>query len=376
MAYSVDRIVPVTSKFVPGGLAYANFGSSTLFAPESEAPVGFNPDTFRDYNSVTGLADDGWLTSSETYKAASKWFGSTPSPGALRVYVQDATDASYVDTLNKARNVFWWFISLFTIDLYDDSADVLLVAEWCNDNESMYPNPTNEAGVLTGGSSTAKDISSAGYRFAYSTYHDTDRYAAFPLMAFFAAVNYSVPNSTITGQYKVATNVTPIDLNETETNFATADDTKCGFWTNIDLQGQVSPNRYVNSVSHSALDERIADVFDSSAFINAVKVDIFNVVANQPTKLKQTPVGQQAIITATQGVCEQFIENGYLGPRNYIDPDDGLEKFTRGYEILTKPEDILDLTDAERANREAAPMVVRIFRAGAIWIAPVDLTIY
>ncbi|MGH9928337.1 MAG: DUF3383 family protein, partial [Pyrinomonadaceae bacterium] len=82
------------------------------------------------------------------------------------------------------------------------------------------------------------------------------------------------------------------------------------------------------------------------------------------------------LIGAAKVICEQFIANGYLGPRNYTDPDDGLEKYTAGYEILTKPEDILDITNAQRDAREAAPLRIRVFRAGAIHAVDVELDVY
>ena len=63
-------------------------------------------------------------------------------------------------------------------------------------------------------------------------------------------------------------------------------------------------------------------------------------------------------------------------PRNYIDPDDGITKFTAGYEILTQPEDILNLTAPDRAARKSAPLRIRIFRKGAIHSVPVDIAVY
>ena len=117
-------------------------------------------------------------------------------------------------------------------------------------------------------------------------------------------------------------------------------------------------------------------MFSTAAFVNELKVSIFNTIANQVTKLGQTLAGQQAVITASQKVCELYVENGFLGERNYLNPDTGFDEFTIGYQIITVPEDILDLTESERTQRESAPMVIRIFRAGAIEHAFVDLTIY
>jgi hypothetical protein len=100
-------------------------------------------------------------------------------------------------------------------------------------------------------------------------------------------------------------------------------------------------------------------------------VALFNALAKVPTKLRQTPAGQQVLIDAAAQVGEKFIGNGYLGERLFTN-DAGEEVLSRGYEILTKAEDILLISDAERAARGAAPIVMRIFRAGAIHT--VDLT--
>ena len=72
----------------------------------------------------------------------------------------------------------------------------------------------------------------------------------------------------------------------------------------------------------------------------------------------------------------RYLRNGYRGPRNYTDPDDGIEKFSVGYEILTKPEEILDLSDSDRGQRKSAPIRVRIFRAGAIHAVDISVDVY
>ena len=112
------------------------------------------------------------------------------------------------------------------------------------------------------------------------------------------------------------------------------------------------------------------------AFVNFLRVGLYNALANQTTKLPQTPVGQAVLIGAAKRICEQFVRNNYLGPRNYTDPDTGLDAYTVGYEILTKAEDILDLSDADRDTRLAAPIRVRVFRSGAIHAVDVSVDVY
>ena len=118
------------------------------------------------------------------------------------------------------------------------------------------------------------------------------------------------------------------------------------------------------------------DVINLEAFVNAAGVSLYNVVFNQTTKLGQDPVGQSVIIGDAKSFCEQYVRNGYLGPRYYTDPDDGLYKYTKGYEILTQPEEILNITDSQRDARESAPLRIRVFRKGAIHSVPVDISVY
>ncbi|MNE86410.1 hypothetical protein D3C80_1835070 [compost metagenome] len=102
-------------------------------------------------------------------------------------------------------------------------------------------------------------------------------------------------------------------------------------------------------------------------------MNLYNALANFPTKLAQTPEDQQVLIDAAAQNGQRFIDNGYLGARQYTSPETGEQILSDGYEILTKAEDILGLTDAERAERLAAPIIMRLFRAGAIHA--VDVTV-
>ena len=181
MSYSVNNIIQVTTRFVPGALGYANFGFAVLFITETEGvAAGLAVDEYRDYTNTSDILTDGFVSTDETYKAADKWLGSTPNPRQLRVYVKPDADASYVDTYARARNSFWWYITLNTIDLYDVPADVLLAAGWCNTNEAYFANCAFDTDTIVPGNltSVSYDLTQLGYRRAHSTYNPDDRYAA------------------------------------------------------------------------------------------------------------------------------------------------------------------------------------------------------
>ncbi len=381
MSYDVSNIIPITTVISPNGLGFANFAEAMMFAPESELPSGFEPDTRRTYNTLTALSVD-FPSTTETYKAMERWLGGIPATRKVVVWGTADDDATWTDTLNKARNVQWWFWSFFTQAVYADlTTAVPAIAAWSNSNESYFmdcqvgtsttairdPNVTDDISTT---------LTTSGYRFASTFSHATDPYAGIALCKWFAAVNYSADNTTITGEFKKLSGVAAEDLNDTEYNAMTQDTKKCQFYSVVDLQGSTDNGRVINSWSHSSFGEFMDDVVNLAAFVNAQKVILYNAIANAVTKLGQDPIGQSVLIGAARSVCEQYITNDYLGPRTYIDPDDGVEKYTVGYEILTKPEDILNLLEPDRDARKSAPLRIRIFRKGAIHQAPVNIDVY
>ena len=380
MSYDVNQIIPINVRIVPQGLGFANFAKALMFAPSAELPVGFDPDTTRTYFSLDDLSVD-FPDTTETYQAMNRWLGGIPATNEVTVWGMNALDATITETLNKARNELWWFWSFFTQDLYADVAKVDEVASWSNSNEAYFMNcqtGVNAAAIRDPNDATdiATTLTTAGYRYASTLAHETDPYAGISLCKFFAAVNYSAERSTITGEYKKLSGVAAESLTGTAYAAMTQDTKKCQFYSVVDLQGSTDNGRIINSWSHSTYGEWMDDVVNLAAFVNGLKVVLYNVMANQPTKLGQDPIGQAVLIGTARTLCEQYIRNDYLGPRIYLDPDDAQEKYTAGYEILTKPEDILSLLDPDRNARKSAPLRIRIFRKGAIHTVPVDIDVY
>ena len=378
MSYPIENIIPITTRISPAGLNTANFASAMLFAKNADLPVGFTENTKRTYFSIRSLAED-FGTTTETYKAGAKWLGSTPAVPSLTVWATDDTDASVTATLTKAFDANWWYWTFFTADVLTSEANVLLIAQFCEDNNIMFVNDqTGTAATAIRNPALTTDVASKlnvlGYRHVFTPTHVTDAYAGFALAKHFAVVNYSADNSTITGEFKKSPGVAAEDL--TDTAYATMLNKKAPFYSLLDLQGSTDAGRWLNTWTHSTYGEYIDDVVNLDAFINSLRVGLYNALANQTTKLAQTPVGQAVLIGAAKRVCEQYVRNNYLGPRNYTNPDNGLEEYTPGYEILTQPEDILDLSDSDRAQRKSAPIRIRVFKAGAIHIVDVTVDVY
>lgn len=379
MSYPADQIIQVNARISPAGLGFANFASAAVFAAPADVTAGtLVADTRKTYNTIQEVAAD-FPETTETYKAAAAWLGGTPKMRQVNIWMTAAADATLAATLNKARNVFWWYWTIFPAPVLLDEDDVITAASWCDQNASMLINNQTGSSAVdirdqSKESDIATELTTLGYRHAYTACHAANAHSGTYLAKHFAAVNYSADRSTITGEFKKSPGVLAEDLKGSE---ITAMETKnAAFYSIVELQGSNDVGRWLNTITHSSYGEYIDDVVNLDAFINTLTVRLYNALANVTTKLEQTPRGQAVLLATARQVGEQYIANGYLGPRNYIDPDDGNEKYTIGFEILTKPEDILDISTEDRNARLAAPIRMRLFRAGAIHKAIVDVDIY
>lgn len=379
MSYPADRIIQVNARISPAGLGFANFASAMLFAASDE--VGsLEVDTYKTYFTIQEVAVD-FPTTTETYAAAAKWLGGTPKMRELKIWVTDEDDADWAATLNKARDFIWWYWTIVTADVYAVADDVIDIADWAEQNASMLiNNQTGASATAIRNQTLDTDIASLltalGYRHVYTAAHATDATAGTALAKHFAAVNYAGERSTITGEFKKSPGVAAENLRGTEIAAMESQLKRATFYSVVELQGSQDVGRWLNTVTHSTYGEYIDDVVNLDAFINTLTVRLYNALANVTTKLEQTPRGQAVLNATARQVGEQYIANGYLGPRNYIDPDTGEDAYTIGFEVLTVPEDILDITPEDRNARLSAPIRMRLFRAGAIHRSIVDLDIY
>ena len=372
MAYPAESFINITTLINSAGLGTSNFGAGMVFADfDSSSDVSFVEGSYRDYGSPSQVAVD-FDIASDPYAAALAWFSAVPKPKTLRIYLRIEEDTP-VESLNDAISKgiwFYWFE--FETSIRAADADVLAVGAAGDAANKFFAFTTNQSTVRDPAVTT--DIVSKafiqGSRRMFVVSHATELYAGFELAAVFSRVNFNAANSTITGEYKKLPGIDAESL--TPTAYGAMKAKGAVFYTVVETGGERDNGRIINSKTTSTFGEFIDDVFNLDAFTNFMTVALYNALTKTPTKLRQPPAGQQILIDAAAQVGEKFIGNGYLGERLYTDDETGEEVLSRGYEILTNAEDILLISDAERAARGAAPIIIRIFRAGAIHT--VDLT--
>ncbi|MBA6134656.1 DUF3383 family protein [Pseudomonas juntendi] len=372
MPYPAENIINIVTNIRAAGLGTANFGAGMVFADfDSSTDTTFAEGSYRDYGGAAAVAAD-FNIASDVYLAALAWFSAVPKPKSLRIYLRQEDD-SPVESMNDAINKrIWFYWYEFETTIRANDADVLALVVAGDAAGKFYAGTTNQAAVRDPSLST--DIVSKaklqGSRRAFLLSHATAPYAGFELGAVFSRVNFNAANSTITGEFKKLPGITAEDL--TITAYSAMKQKGAPFYTVVETGGQVDAGRVINSKSTSSYGEFIDDVFNLDGFVNTLTVNVYNALANAK-KLGQTPDGQQVLINAAAQVGQRYIDNGYLGARTYTDGETGDEVLSDGYEILSKADDILGLTDAERAERFSAPILMRVFRAGAIHA--VDITV-
>lgn len=373
MAYPAENIININTLISSAGLGTANFGAGMVFADfDSSSDVTFVEGTYRDYGTAASVAED-FDIASDPYKAALAWFSAIPKPKTVRIYLR-IEEETPVESLNDALNKgiwFYWFE--FETAIRANAADVLALQVAADAGGKFWAFTTNEAPVRDPSITTdiVTQAVAQGSRRMFLLSHATALYAGFELAAVFSRVNFDAANSTITGEFKKLPGIPAESL--TLTAYSAMKQKGAVFYTVVETGGEQDSGRIINSKTTSTFGEFIDDVFNLDAFVNYLTVGLYNALAKVPTKVKQTPEGQQILIDAAAQIGEKFIDNGYLGARNYTSDVTGEEVLSRGYEILTVALDILGISDAERSARKAAPIVMRVFRAGAIHA--VDVTV-
>lgn len=378
MGVDVSDIIKVTVNVGAKGLGYTNFGSAVVFANASDLLASaIEPDKYKTYTKIEDVAVD-FATSSETYKLCEIWLGGFPALQSVKVFVRNSSDASWADTLNKARDQFWWYWTLVSKDVLETTADVLAIAKWCEAQGSYFPNSqtgTNAEQIMDESvdNDVASELTKLGLNHVFTSAHKTDAYSAVYAAKLLAAVNYSAENSAITVEGKTSSGLASMEVKGSE---VTAMKTKnVAYYTTVTAGDSVDVGVWLNTKTHSSLKRFMDSVIDMDALKNRLEVDLYNVIRGTTTKIPQTTVGQASLIDATRAVFNRFVLNGVLGARKWTNPNTNIEQDTPGYVILTEPEDIEDLSDADRAERKAAPINAVVLPSGAVHTVDISVTV-
>lgn len=416
MAYSVDNIIPVNVIIGAAGLGYADFTTAFVFADASDLPsdaepailteggekleteqgeaitpenipvttrgVGFPVDTYRDYDGTTELGND-FGTGSELYLIATRYFAQIPRPSSITVWMKNPEDESLIATLNKADEAAWRYnYFLKAADCTDEN--LLVLSDWSDTNNHPIWHTNTDDDVID--QSITDDIVSqlskkgnrhmfVGWRAPEAVETDPSQaYSMVQVAATFAKFRPNGLNTAITAEYQVLPGIDGDEL--LSRHYTALKAKKAVFFTPVELAGQKDTCRVINSVAMSSYGEFIDDVINIDVLKNHLQVDGYNYIANVGTKRPLTPKGYEGLLNIITGTLKRFYDNGVLGEGNYTDEETGEEKNAKfGYVILSRAEDVLKLTSAQRKKREFPPTKILVILARAGHVAELNVTV-
>lgn len=366
MSYSVENIVEMELRLSQQGVSQADFGAAVLFCEPNEATADAK-DQFFVFEKSADVTSK-FASTTETYKAANAFLGGIPASRRLYIWNTDTQDENWTTTLTKARKKMWWFFTFGVKSIYDSADSIKEFAAWAESEKSFFANSVSDETMVNDirnvnkTDDLASDLVTFGYRYTQTLANKESPYAAITLTKRLAAVDYSAPKSTITAEYKELSGVKAEQLDADEQQ--AMENKNVAFYSTIGLQGSETTGKTINAVMSNGV--HADSVCNVEAFKNSMKVALANVILKTNSKIAQTTAGQQNLISAANDVGEQYIDNGFLDERSYTNPDTGEKCLTRGFEMLSKPEDILTISIDDRAKRKSAPILVRVFEGGAI----------
>lgn len=377
MAYDVDNIIDIDLIISAAGIGVADFSTAFIFADiVNDVPLDeyFAADEYRDYSSLTELSED-FATDSEVYRMAARWFAQIPSPNTVTVWAWDSAADSALEVANKANNVAWRYWYFFPKAVTDVEANSIALANFGDAETHGIPITISDAKAIDPQDSTdlGSVLKALGNRHVFVGYKDpasiatdpTQAYAMIQLAAAFNKFNPEGFRTAITAEYQVLPGVSGDDLTTTAYNALKAKNLV--FFTKVELQGSIDNSRVINSKSMSSFGEYIDDVVNLDILKNRLQVNGYNYIANPGTKRPLTPRGYAGLLDTQDHTCKQFYNNGVLGESLYTDPSTGEEQLAKyGYVFFSSPEDVFNLTNTQKRNREfpATSILVILARAG------------
>jgi hypothetical protein len=126
----------------------------------------------------------------------------------------------------------------------------------------------------------------------------------------------------------------------------------------------------VTKVFTSGANDYFDDVYNELAIANDLQVSQFNVLAQTNSKVPQTAIGMQQLVSAATSVCNKYVTNRYLGAGTWNGATFGnSEDFLRlineqGYYIYYLP--LSQQTQQDREDRIAPILQIAVKTTGAI----------
>lgn len=295
---------------------------------------------------------------------ASIVLGLTLTAGALSVAgiaIETVTDSM---TASRAFNAGFYGLTLTSI-VVQDIKDAMA---WAEPAKVAFFYTTNDpnAKLSVATSDLGYYAKSLGYSYTFGVYENSP-YAAVSAMARFFVVDFSQPNSTITGKFKQLPGIGVDTITESER--LALEGKNLNYYTSFGgfamlANGTVASGRYFDEVH--GLDWLQATLQNA----------IFTTLATSVSKIPQTDAGVAKLVQAAETALRQAVANGLLAPGVWLGQNLGETKsgeyLPTGFYVYAQP--VADQLAADRALRKSPALTAIGIGAGAIHTVQLTFT--
>ena len=355
----------VLSGGTTGTNIYSEFGNVTNTS--GLAPIGcicevYNLNQLKFTSTSTG-ATSSVLVSSDTAGTDL----SIPAYLGTLAYIQG--QASYtgrerlIDAIIRTRAELYYHCIIPCLTLSDD--EIITASDYVQTETMMLAIADNDLACCDDGNLFSRICDKSNHKTRCFAYFADDiqkaRNMASAYMGRGLCVNFEGSGTTLSMQLKALATIEP-DPNVTETLFQKAKRVGADLYCSI---------YGVNSVVSNGQNEFFDNVYNDNWLYVALQVAGFNALRYANTKIPQTNVGIDALVTAYKQVLEQGVRNGAFSAGEWTltfpfgDPELFAQNI-RSFGYYVYPEPLAEQSQQARDSREAPLISMAVKRAGAI----------
>lgn len=326
-----------------------------------------------EYNSLEEVVDDGFLDSSDEYKAAALYFAQDPAPSRLFIGVKGSAE-SLLEAITACRDASpEWYVAIPVNSLLDSltQSDIVALATYI---ESATPSsllaltltdPSTYEAILT-------DLEENEFSRTIAMYDDVldneDKTAIAAIIGYAMGANRSnLPAYTLAYKQligvKANEDISSVDLSSLLVKNGNIYINQASYY-NLFRQGTMS--------SGVSFDE----VLYIDMLVEKIKQNIMSILTTLP-KVPQTNEGLNILANAIDDACEDFVGRGFLAPGVWAGPNVlALKKndaLSKGYLVQFSP--LETQSSADRASRKAPNCYVCVKTSGSIEHVIISITV-
>jgi hypothetical protein len=281
------------------------------------------------------------------------------------------TAVTILDSLTTAWYGLTFAAGAGNADIAD--SDHLAIAGYveASANPHIYGGTTSEAAALVQPDTTSigAQLKALGYNRTGFVYSSMDPFAVASAFGRLLTVNYQGSNTAITLAWKQLPGVAPEVL--TSSQSAALDANNYTYYAAFNNNTSIVVNSTV--ASGHFFDE----IMNVDALANTIQTGAFNQLLTTPTKIPQTDSGMNTLATGIEASCQQFVNNGVLGPGTWNSAGFGQlatgDYLANSFYVYAPP--IANQAQAARSARVSVPFQIAAKLAGAVHDVQISLTV-